>query len=43
MGQPFSEGYIKAQKLYLELEEAVVENICDELEQSNEIKCPSCS
>ena len=31
---------IKAQKLYLELEEAVVENICDELEQSNEINAP---
>ena len=40
MGQPFSEGYITAQKIYLELEEAVVENICDELEQSNEINAP---
>ena len=37
MGQPFSEGYIKAEKLYLELEEAVVEHICDELEQPTEI------
>ena len=36
MGQPFSEGYIKAEKLYLELEEAVVEHICDELEQATE-------
>ena len=31
MGQPISEGYIEAEKLYLELEEAVVEHICDEL------------
>ena len=37
MGQPFSEGYIEAEKLYLELEEAVVEHICDELEQATEI------
>ena len=36
MGQPFSEGYIKTEKLYLELEEAVVEHICDELEQCTE-------
>ena len=36
MGQPFSEGYIKTEKLYLELEEAVVEHICDELEQATE-------
>ena len=36
MGQPFSEGYIKAEKLYLKLEEAVVEHICDELEQATE-------
>ena len=36
MGQPFSEGYIEAEKLYLELEEAVVEHICDELEQATE-------
>ena len=40
MGQPFSEGYIKAEKLYLELEEAVVEHICNELEQSTEINSP---
>ena len=40
MGQPFSEGYIKAEKLYLELEEAVVEHICDELEQTTEINAP---
>ena len=37
MGQPFSEGYIEAEKLYLELEETVVEHICDELEQATEI------
>ena len=36
MGQPFSDRYIKAEKLYLELEEAVVEHICDELEQATE-------
>ena len=36
MGQPFSEGYIKAEKLYLELEEAVVEHICDKLVQATE-------
>ena len=36
MGQPFSEGYIEAEKLYLELEEAVVEHICDELQQATE-------
>ena len=40
MGQPFSEGYIEAEKLYLELEEAVVEHICDELEQASEINAP---
>ena len=40
MGQPFSEGYIEAVKLYLELEEAVVEHICDELEQATEINVP---
>jgi len=40
MGHPFSEGYIKAEKLYIELEEAVVEKICEELEQSNEINAP---
>ena len=40
MGQPFSEGYIEAEKLYLELEEAVVEQICDELEQATEINAP---
>ena len=40
MGQPFSEGYIEAEKLYLELEETVVENICNELEQSIEINNP---
>ena len=40
MGQPFSEGYIKAEKIYLELEEAVIEDICDELEQSHQINEP---
>ena len=40
MGQPFSEGYIESEKLYLELEEAVVEHICDELEQGTEINAP---
>ncbi len=40
MGQPFSEGYIEAEKLYLELEETVVEHICDELEQATEINAP---
>ena len=40
MGQPFSEGYIKAEKLYLELEGSVVEHICDELEQSSEKNVP---
>ena len=40
MGQPFSEGYIEAEKLYLELEEAVVEHICDELEQATEKNVP---
>ena len=40
MGQPFYEGYIEAEKLYLELEEAVVEHICDELEQANDINTP---
>jgi len=40
MGKPFSEGYIEAEKLYLELEEAVVEHICDELEQTTEISAP---
>ena len=40
MGPPFSEGYIEAEKLYLELEEAVVEHICDELEQATEINVP---
>ncbi len=34
MGQPFSEGYVKAEKIYLELEEVVVEQICYELENS---------
>ena len=40
MGQPFSKGYIKAEKLYLELEEAVIEQICNELEQTTEINTP---
>ena len=40
MGQPFSERYIEAEKLYLELEEAVVGHICDELEQYTEINKP---
>jgi len=40
MGQPFSEGYIEAEKLYLELEESVVEHICEELEQATEINAP---
>ena len=40
MGQPFSEGYIEAEKLYLELEDAVVGHICDELEQANYINTP---
>ena len=40
MGQPFSEGYIEAEKLYLELEEAVVEHICHELEQCTEKNTP---
>ena len=40
MGHPFSEGYIKAEKLYLELEETVIEHICDELEQFKEIDAP---
>ncbi|MBS1255329.1 MAG: Shikimate kinase [Deltaproteobacteria bacterium] len=40
MGQPFSEGYTEAEKLYLELEEAVIEQICDELEQSVENNFP---
>ena len=40
MGQPFSEGYIEAEKVYLELEEAVVENICDDLEKATEINTP---
>ena len=40
MGQPFSAGYIKAQKIYLELEEAVVEQICYELENSVAINTP---
>tara|TARA_B100000945_G_scaffold316197_1_gene316678 strand:- start:5783 stop:6457 length:675 start_codon:yes stop_codon:yes gene_type:complete len=41
MGQPFSEGYIKAEKIYLELEEAVVEQICYELENSVAINNPA--
>ena len=40
MGQPFSESYIEAETLYLKLEEAVIENICDELEQGTEINVP---
>tara|TARA_B100000686_G_scaffold63474_1_gene68113 strand:- start:245 stop:919 length:675 start_codon:yes stop_codon:yes gene_type:complete len=40
MGQPFSQGYIKAEQLYLELEETVVEHICNELELSNETNNP---
>ena len=40
MGQPFSEGYIEAEKLYLELEEAVVEQICYELEKATDINSP---
>jgi len=40
MGQPFSEGYIEAEKRYLELEEAVVGHICDELEQCIEKYTP---
>ena len=36
MGQPFSEGYIKAEKLYLKLETSIIEQICNELEQSIE-------
>jgi len=40
MGQPFSEGYIEAEKLYLELEEAVVEQICYELEKATDINYP---
>ena len=32
--------YIKVEKLYLELEEAVVEHICDELEQAIDINSP---
>ncbi len=40
MGQPFSEGYIEAEKLYLELEESVVEHICDELEMATEKNVP---
>ena len=40
MGQPFSEGYNEAEKLYLELEDAVVEHICDELAQATEINTP---
>ena len=40
MGQPFSEGYIEAEKHYLELEKAVLEHICCELEQTTEISVP---
>ena len=40
MGQPFSEGYIEAEKIYLELEESVVEHICEELEQNSGINAP---
>ena len=32
MGQPYSRGYQETEALYLELESAVIEQICDELE-----------
>jgi len=32
MGQPYSKGYQETEALYLELESAVIEQICDELE-----------
>ena len=38
MGQPFSERYIKAEKLYLELEEAVVEHIDIKKDMLNNLK-----
>jgi Shikimate kinase len=40
MGQPFSDGYIEAEKLYLELEEAVIKSICEELEKPTEKNSP---
>ena len=36
MGQPFSEGYPEAEAFYLELEGAVISQICDELENSSQ-------
>ena len=35
MGEPFSEGYSKAESLYLKLENEVLTFICDELENSS--------
>ena len=36
MGQPYSEGYAKAEAFYLKLESEVVSTICDELEIRNQ-------
>ena len=36
MGHPFSEGYPEAEAFYLELESAVISQICDELENSSQ-------
>jgi hypothetical protein len=36
MGQPFSEGYLEAEAFYLELEGAVISQICDELENRSQ-------
>jgi len=35
MGKPYSEGYLRAESLYLKLEEEVLTFICDELENSS--------
>ena len=34
MGSPFSEGYLESESLYLQIEEEVVDLICDKLENS---------
>lgn len=40
MGLPYSEGYSEAEALYLELEGAVITQICEELETPSEINTP---
>ena len=40
MGQPYSKGYQEAEALYLELESAVINQICDDLENATQKDIP---